>query len=194
MRSAMILVMLASAAGFGCARVNVGGSKEPIKVDISMRLDIYQHVQNDIDSIENIVAGDKKQPAKKTGNNSFLNSLVQSAYAQEVLSPEVEQAALRRKDRRSALDGWEAKGVVGESKAGLAQIVNNQLADNTTRGLVQSENADRMIIYQALAGKYGQTLEEIQKVYAEKLSNQAPAGTPVESFNSSTSSYEWKTK
>ncbi len=194
MNKTLIFLVLPAAFGFGCARVNVGGSKEPIKVDITMRLDIYQHVQNDIDSIENIVAGEKKQPAKKTGNNSFLNLLVDSAYAQEALSPEVEQAALRRKDRRVTLDSWEAKGVVGESKAALVQVRNAQLADNTVSGLVQAENADRTVIYQALAGKYGQTLEEIQKIYAEKLAAQAPRGTPVESLNSSTGAYEWKVK
>jgi uncharacterized protein YdbL (DUF1318 family) len=194
MKKLVIFAALAAAAGFGCARVNVGGSKEPIKVDISMRLDIYQHVQKDIDSIENIVAGDKKQPAAKSGSNSFLNFAAENAYAQETLSPDVEQAALRRKDRRDTLSGWEAKAVIGENKEGLVEIRDPGQADSSVAGLVQSENADRMLIYRSLAGKYGETLEQIQKVYAEKLSSQAPGGTPVETLNSSTGSYEWKVK
>ncbi len=194
MKKTIIWVMCAAAIGLGCARVNVGGAKEPIKVDIAMRLDIYQHVQKDIDSIENIVAGDKKQPEKKPGGQSLLNCLVENAYAQESLSPEVEQAALRRKDRRDILSSWEAKAVIGENKLGLVEIRNHGQADSAVNSLAQAENADRMLIYRSLAQKYGETLEQIQKVYAEKLANQAPSGTPLETLNSSTGSYEWKIK
>lgn len=194
MKRIMIYALIAAAIGFGCARVNVGGSKEPIKLDIAMRLDIYQHVQKDIDSIENIVAGNKTQPAKKAGNQSFLNCLLSSAYAQEGLTPDVEQAALRRKDRLDILSSWEAKAVVGENKAGLVEIRSAGLADSSVDGLVKAENADRMLIYRSLAGKYGETLEQIQKVYAEKLADQAPSGTPIETLNSSTGSSEWKVK
>ncbi len=193
-KSIILILIVAAAISFGCARVNVGGSKEPIKVDIAMRLDIYQHVQKDIDSIENIVAGDKTQPAKKAGNHSFLNCLLSSAYAQEGLSPDVEQAALRRKDRRDILSSWEAKAVVGENKAGLVEIRNAGLVDSSVDGLVKAENADRMLIYRSLAQKYGETLEQIQKVYAEKLADQAPSGTPIEALNNSTGSSEWKVK
>ena len=194
MKKIMIFVVIVAAIGFGCARVNVGGSKEPIKVDIAMRLDIYQHVQKDIDSIENIVAGDKTKPMKKADNHSFLNCLLQSAYAQESLSPDVEEVALRRKDRRDTLSIWEAKAVVGENKAGLVEIRNAVLADNSVDELVKVDNADRMLIYRSLAQKYGETLEQIQKVYAEKLANQAPSGTPIEVLIGSTNSYEWKIK
>jgi uncharacterized protein YdbL (DUF1318 family) len=194
MNKVIIFVALAAATGLGCARLNVGGAKEPIKVDISMRLDIYQHVQKDIDSIENIVSGDKSQPTKKPGGRSLLNYLISEAYAQEGLSPEVEQAALRRKDRKAALSVWEAQAVVGENRSALAEIRNPEVADSTVIELVRSENEDRMIIYRALAKKYGQTLEEIQKTYFEKLVNLAPEGTPVETFNIVDGSFEWKAK
>ena len=78
-----------------CARVRVEAPKDPIKVDISMRLDIYQHVQTDINQIENIVSGAQEKPKPKDGQ-SLLDHFIHSAYAQEGLSPEVEQAALRR--------------------------------------------------------------------------------------------------
>jgi len=191
-KKVIVWVVLAAAAGLGCARVNLGGTKEPIKVDIAMRLDIYQHVQKDIDSIENIVAGDKKQPVKKSGGQSFLNCLIKNVYAQESLSPEVEQAALRRRDRRDILLSWEVKAVVGENKSGLAEIRNSNQADSSVEELVKTENVDRMLIYRALAEKYKETLEQIQKVYAEKLINQAPHGTPIETLNSATGAYEWQ--
>ena len=194
MKKLIIFATLVAATGFGCARLNVGGAKEPIKVDISMRLDIYQHVQKDIDSIENIVSGDKSQPAKKPDGRSFLNYLIGNAYAQESLSPEVEQAALRRKDRKATLSSWEAQAVVGENRSALVEIRNPEVADSAVVEMVRSENEDRMIIYRALAKKYGQTLEEIQRTYAEKLASQAPAGTPVETFNILKGYSEWKIK
>jgi len=189
----LIFGLSAAAVVFGCARVNVGGTKEPIKVDISMRLDVYQHVQKDIDSIENIVSGRAAAPAQP-GPQGFLGNLVPFAYAQEGLSPEVEAAALRRQNRLAVLSAWQTRQVVGENRQGLVAVRDRSAADSAVESLVSEENADRMIIYRSLAAKYGQSLDEIQKVYAERLSKQAPAGTPIEVFNPSTGAYEWKTK
>ena len=43
MKTAALLI-LAIIISLGCAKVQVQAPKEPIKVDISMRLDIYQHI------------------------------------------------------------------------------------------------------------------------------------------------------
>jgi len=37
----LLSLMMFLAVGLGCARVSVQAPKDPIKVDISMRLDIY---------------------------------------------------------------------------------------------------------------------------------------------------------
>jgi uncharacterized protein YdbL (DUF1318 family) len=175
----------------GCARVRVEAPKEAIKVDISMRLDIYQHVQKDIDEIENIVSGSKEKP--KAANNTSLNYFVATAYAQEGFAPEVEEAALRRKDRRSELTSWEARGVVGENRSGLVEIRDAASATDALAQLVNSENTDRMIIYRAVAEKNGTSVEEVQKLYAQRLKEDAPSGTPIESVNSA-GNYEWRIK
>jgi len=174
-----LILLLAISFSLGCAKMQVGGTKEPIKMDISMRLDIYQHVEKDIDAIESIVSSpkDNKSAAAK---QSLLRIFVREAYAQEGLSPEVEQAALRRKDRLGELSSWEAKGVIGENKNGLVEIRNSQGADSAAGQIVAGENADRMIIYQSVANKNGTSVEEVQKLYAKRLQANAPAGTPVE--------------
>lgn len=179
------LLMLAVIIGLGCAKVQVQAPKEPIKVDISMRLDIYQHIEKDIDQIENIVAGKDKQ--------SFLVGLVGVAFAEEGLSPEVEEAALRRKDRRSELLSWEGKGAIGENKSGLTEIRDPSAADPSIQQLVSAENSDRMIIYRAVAAKNNSSVEDVQKLYAKRLQDDAPGGTPIEVLNQS-GSYEWKKK
>ncbi|OGW75712.1 MAG: hypothetical protein A2Z72_03315 [Omnitrophica bacterium RBG_13_46_9] len=160
----------------GCATVKVQSPKEPIKVDITMRLDVYQHVQKDINSIEDIVTGaDKGQ--KVPGQQSFLYRFVETAYAQE-LSPEVEQAALRRKDRRGELISLEQAGTVGETSLGLVVIRGS--ADASAEKIVNAENSDRMVIYNEIASKNGTSVKDVQKLYAERIQKDAPSGTPIE--------------
>ncbi|MDD5566508.1 MAG: DUF1318 domain-containing protein [Candidatus Omnitrophica bacterium] len=189
--------MLIAAMGmfllFGCARVRVEGAKEPIKVDISMRLDIYQHVAKDIDAIESIVSGGT-QPSSKANTQSLMRYLVGSAYAQEALDADVEKAALRRKDRKSALEAWQKQGIIGENSKGLVEMRKPGFTDPPVEPLIAAENKDRMVIYTAIAGKNGISVAEVQKMYAKRLQEDAPSGTPVEVFNSAGNDYEWKIK
>ncbi|MDD5254493.1 MAG: DUF1318 domain-containing protein [Candidatus Omnitrophica bacterium] len=178
---------------FGCARVSVQAPKEPIKVDISMRLDIYQHVQKDIDAIEGIVSGGKTEAQSTEGGQSLLFSVVSCAYAEDAgLSPEVEQAALRRKARAQELSRGQAQGLIGESKLGLVELRGSD-ASGSFAPLVQAENEDRLAIYRALAAKNNASLESIQKVYAQRLQKDAPAGTPIEELQAD-GTYQWKNK
>jgi uncharacterized protein YdbL (DUF1318 family) len=158
-----------------------------------MRLDIYQHIQKDIDAIEDIVSGSPKE-TKPSQKQSLLDYFIVPTYAQEVLSPEVEQAALRRKDRLAELSSWLQKGVVGENKSGLLEIKNALTSDDYLKQLVKAENNDRMIIYESLAKKNNTSVQEIQKLYAQKLQEKALSGTPIEVFNASSGTYEWKIK
>jgi uncharacterized protein YdbL (DUF1318 family) len=172
-------VLLALALGLGCARVRVEAPKEPIKVDVSMRLDIYQHIEKDIDKIENMVTGSESQPPAK-GSQSFLGYFVAPAYAEEGLSPEVDAAIASRKNRRAELVALEAQGILGENQSGLVEVKKPELATPATAELVQAENQDRMIIYDAVAVKNGSSVREVQRLYAKRLQADAPAGTPIE--------------
>ena len=172
----------------GCARVQVSAPKEPIKVDISMRLDVYQHVEKDIDDIEDIVSGGSQEPESKIDPN-LLGVFVMEAYADDGLSPEVEQAALGRRARLSELHSWLSRGVLGENKSGLVEIRNSGQADSSVQTLDNAENKDRMVIYQGVAKKNGTSVEEVQKIYAKRLQEDAPAGTPVQGVEG-----DWSTK
>lgn len=186
------IVVLALVAFFGCARVRVEAPKDPIKLDISMRLDIYQHVAKDIDAIEDIVSGNESKiaPGKK---GSMLDIFVTEAYAQDSLGPEVEQAAYRRKDRKPQLVSLETSGVLGENKLGMIEDRRGS-ADSYANAIIDAENNDRMVIYKAIATKNGISVEEVQKMYAKKLQDGANPGTPVEILNESSGQYEWKVK
>jgi len=186
-----IVICFALVTFLGCARIQVEAPKEAFKVDISMRVDVYQHIQKDVDSIEDLVTGGTSSSGNKSGSFLFLS--VKEAYAQEALSPEVEQAALRRRDRRAQLISLERQQVLGENKSGLVEIKGP--ADSALSELVKEENNDRMIIYRALAAKNNTSVEEVQKLYATRIQKDAPAGTPIEVLNESTGgAYEWKIK
>ena len=177
MKNRLIITGICILCATGCARVRVEAPKEAFKVDISMRLDVYQHVAKDIDSIENIVSGASQKPAGPDIKSS-LNLFVSQAYAQEGLGLEVEQAAMRRRDRKQQLSSFEASGVIGENESGLVEV--RASAGPDAQALVNAENTDRMIIYNAVAQKNNTSVGEVQKIYANRLQGDAPSGTPVE--------------
>jgi uncharacterized protein YdbL (DUF1318 family) len=177
MNMRLVLIGVCILFAVGCAKVRVEAPKEAFKVDISMRLDIYQHVEKDINSIEDLVSG-AAQKKNAPGAKNFMNILIQDAYAQEGLGADVEQAALRRRDRKPSLSKYESSGVVGENRLGLVEIRAAGNAD--AQALVRDENSDRMVIYRAVAQKNSTSVEDVQKLYAKRLQTDAPAGTPIE--------------
>lgn len=179
MKTERTIMLCMALFAVGCATVKVQAPKEPIKVDIAMRLDVYQHVQSDINAIENIVTGTSQQ-AKTPGPQSMLDYFIGTAYAQG-LDPEVEAAALRRKTRLTELTSLEASGVIGEDNSGF--VVVRTGPDTNAQRITREENADRMIIYKEIAEKNGISVNEVRKLYAERLQESAPAGTPIESSN-----------
>lgn len=194
MRKIFLLVFGIMILSLGCARVRVEAPKEPIKLDISMRLDIYQHVEKDIDDIENMVSGGSSKQALPNKNGSSLRFFVKEAYAEEGLNPEVEKAVLSRKNRRAELVSYEEKGIIGENKNGLVEIRNPESAQAPVYDMINLENADRMVIYGEIAKKNNISIEEVQKLYAERLQRDANQGTHIQAINSSTGQYEWQVK
>lgn len=193
MKKVCVVVLLMALVTFGCARVRVEAPKEPIRIDVSMRVDIYQHIQNDIDAIEDIVSGTGNE-APSTDQRSMLDYFIGTAYAQEGLDPAVKAAALRRKERLLILYSLMGKGIIGENKAGLLTIVDKAVSDTSVEKTVAQENSDRMLIYQALARSNNTALEEIQTLYASRLQNDAPPGASIEVFNGTRGVFEWKKK
>jgi len=159
----------------GCARANMVAPKDAIKLDVSMRLDVYQHVAKDVDSIENQVSGSPKTTVSQN-HQSLLEYFTTNAYAQEDLGAGVQAAVSNRKNRRPDLKAMEAKGVIGENASGLVEARSGP----TGQDLVQAENNDRMVIYKAVAEKNGSSLSDVQQMFAKRHQADAPSGTPIE--------------
>ena len=172
MGSQSVRIFLALFFILGCARVNLT-SKEPIKLDVTMRLDIYQHVAKDANAIEDMISSPK---------TSWLDLGVQEAFAQEEGFPVDVQAAIdARKARRSELVGWLEKGVVGENADGFVEVRNAAAGDDSVVALVSDENKDRRLIYAHVAKKNGTEASQTGRVFAKRIQSDAPAGSPVQS-------------
>jgi len=120
--------------------------------------------------------------------------VVTDAYAQEGFSSDVETATDNRRERRADLMVLEIKGVVGENKSGLVQIMPGHNDDISDNAMVAQENKDRTVIYNSVAAKNGQPMIEIQTMNAKNLQCDASSGTPIEVLNAQGSAYEWKVK
>jgi uncharacterized protein YdbL (DUF1318 family) len=171
MKAAMALLFL-----LGCARVTVD-AKQPIKVDVTMRLDIYQHVAKDVTAIEDMISA----PKSGQGKTSFLSFGVTEAYAQEEpdYPSDVKATIERRKERRNALTSLEAKGAIGENARGLVEVKDASAGSEVSK-LVSEENSDRNIIYKYVALKNGAVEDETGRLFAKRIQADAPQGTPIE--------------
>jgi len=165
----------------GCARVDVG-SKEPIKLDVNMRLDIYQHVASDAASIEDMVSGPQKKEGAAPQQTSLFDLIVPAAYAQDAsgFPAEVAAAIERRKARRERIVLLASQGYVGENKQGFIDIFDKTSLDSAKIELVEQENKDRLIIFEYVAKKNGASVAETGKIFAERIQKDAAAGTPIE--------------
>jgi len=171
----------------GCAKVSVE-TKEPIKVDINMRVDVYQHVVKDVESVNDEIYG---TPEK---NFNALFSL-QSVYAAE-WSSKAQEAISRRKSRAAKIDDYFREGYIGENKDALLEVKNLPSGSlvSEVQTLVTNENADRQIIYVETAAKNGVSIREASKVFFESDYRRASSGWWFEIYDATSDSYVWRQK
>jgi uncharacterized protein YdbL (DUF1318 family) len=138
-------------AGCKAPTVNLG-TAEPIKVDIDMRLDVYQHASS-------------PKPA---------------ALASP--TPATADAATRRRNRMADIQAFKNSAYVGEGRDGLVSIQKLPEGDygDTVRKTVEAENADRLEQMKDIAETRKVSLMEIQKEQAALWRNRAFKGELIE--------------
>ncbi|MFC1703824.1 DUF1318 domain-containing protein [Candidatus Omnitrophota bacterium] len=181
-RSMIFLTLLA----LGCAKVSVETTK-PIQVDINMRVDIYQHVEKDVESINDQIYGD---PAKQI---NFLFG-ARNAYAQD--SGALDEAIQNRKTRVATIEGYFAKGYIGENKDALLETRGSVPAEENAdvQSAISAENNDRNVIYSATAQKNNTDIAGVRKVFLDKDYQRAPSGYWFQVYDQSAGNYAWKQK
>lgn len=88
---------------------------------------------------------------------------------------EREKTRIRFSERRPAIDHWKTKGIVGEAPSGYLAFVEES-ADETVQALVKAENADRKLVYTAIAEKESTTPELVGRLRAERIADRAQPG------------------
>ncbi|MDD5610081.1 MAG: DUF1318 domain-containing protein [Candidatus Omnitrophica bacterium] len=178
----------------GCSPKVRFESTKPIKIDVSMRIDVYQHVAKQADFIENQIESTEPAQNPQAKPQSFLN-LTSIAYAQEELSPKIKGAVDSRKARVSYLRDWESKGVIGENHRGFVEVRNSAAAGSNmsnVQQIIADENKDRQVIYKDISENNGISVEEAGIAYAPRIQQGAPGGTPIEI--EANGKYQWTTK
>jgi uncharacterized protein YdbL (DUF1318 family) len=151
------LVALGCVAGSslaGCALPSIDlGTREPIKVDINVRLDVYQYDE-----------GSKPDPL---------------ATPTPVPSADL---ATRREDRAADIQVFKNSRLVGEGTDGLLAILEETKGEygDFVRDTVRAENADRMTVMKATAEKEKRSLAEVQKQQAELWRNRSFSGEYIQ--------------
>ncbi len=119
---------------------------------------------------------------------SFATPTYAAEYNLKQMTPKVEQALLNRKARFEKLEAYKATGVIGENNRGYVELLGNdpQVAD-----IVQGENKDRQVIYQAIAeqNNIASQIDVIEKVFAQVQHEKAQAGYRIQ-----TADGKWKNK
>ena len=196
-----IFIVLVALAVISCARLSLR-TQEPIKVDINMRIDVYQHVVEDVESIEDEVY--EEGPEQSDGNQVYEEEAKQSnlffgsglAYAAE--RPSGRDGAIKRRRMRIArLNTYFIKGYVGENREAHLEMRVEDLPAELEREIkstIKEENRDREKIYRAVAKKRGADVSEVRKVFFQDHYKRAPAGSWFEVQDKEKARYIWKKK
>ncbi len=150
-----LILSLCLLAMVGCKAPTVNlGTSEPIKVDIDMRLDVYQH----------------------------SNTTKPAAQASPTPAATTADPATRRRNRMADIQTFKNSSYVGEGRDGL--VVVQKLPDgeygDTVRKTVEAENADRLEQMKDIAETRKVSLVEIQKEQATLWRNRAFKGELIE--------------
>lgn len=153
MRALVVGLCLFVVVGCKAPTVNLG-TAEPIKVDIDMRLDVYQH-----STATKPTAQPSPTPAATTAD-----------------------PATRRRNRMADIQTFKNSAYIGEDRNGLVSIQTLPEGDyaDTVRKTVEAENADRLEQMKDIAETRKVSLMEIQKEQATLWRNRAFKGEIIE--------------
>jgi uncharacterized protein YdbL (DUF1318 family) len=150
--SLTLLVAWSMLAGCKAPTVNLSTS-DPIKVDINMRLDVYQYS-----------SPTTKKPATPQA------------------TPAAQTPEGRRRNRMADVQQFKNERLVGEGHEGLLVILKKSEGEyaDYVRVTVEEENTDRMELMKSLAESQKTSLPEIQSRQAELWRNRSFKGEWIE--------------
>jgi len=115
----------------------------------------------------------------------FLSLQTAAGFAQpnydiKEMTPAIQQAIQNRQARYNDLQSMKASGVLGENNQGLVSVLQSSAAAET---VAKGENADRMVIYQAIVDQNqlgNQNMPQVQTVFADVQRDKARPGDSIQ--------------
>jgi uncharacterized protein YdbL (DUF1318 family) len=154
-----------------------------------MRVDVYQHVIKDVETIQDQIYG----KSEKQMNAIFT---LENAYAQDY-SEEISNAIARRKERMATIEEYFKQGYIGENRNAYLEVVFKAFAPDLKVEIettLKDENSDRKIIYQATSDKNSADISEVQKIFFQDDYKRAPSGYWFEVYDKERGIYNWQKK
>lgn len=158
--------LLMPLAFMGCKSIPIDvGTSEAVKVDINMKVDVYQHADPS--------AGRKAAPAPPPPND----------------------VAKSRRNRMAEIQVLKNSRLVGESHAGYLEVRTQPPGEygDYVRATVDAENADRARLIEKLAKEKGLPVADAEKQQAELFRKNAFAGEWIE-VPDAEGKFTWKQK
>lgn len=156
----------------GCALPPVQlTTPEPVKVDINVRLDVYQHEDK------------KKTPAAPESSSQDTGKIDINALKKQ------------SRNRMGDIQLFKNNRVIGENHLALLKIRNKPPGEWGTyiETTVTAENKDRQLLMKHLADKDNTSLEAVQKTQAKLRRDQAFNGEWIEILNPN-GNWTWQQK
>lgn len=87
----------------------------------------------------------------------------------------------RRRSRRDQIKAWKSAQLIGENNKGLleARTADGSLSDSVKK-VVDAENADRRLVFQAIAGKQNIPVESVAQRMGARMAERSAEGTWVQ--------------
>ncbi len=104
-----------------------------------------------------------------------LSLLIAAPFAQ---AEDLGAVRARMEKRISTIDSLKTSGVLGENNRGFLEV---RTGDD--QGVAGAENADRAVVYEALAQKTGVTAESVGRARAKKIEASSASGVWVQADN-----------
>ena len=79
-------------------------------------------------------------------------------------------------ERKPKIEVLKKAGSVGENKDGYLEAMKDAKLEDADKKLLEDENADRKVIYTAIAKKEGSTVEKVGELRAKQIRTKAPEG------------------
>ncbi len=101
-------------------------------------------------------------------------------YDIKQMTPEIQRALASRQSRYEELRSLKAAGRIGENNRGYVEALDKSPA---LQGLVEAENRDRRVIYNAIVEQNGlgpAGMSQVEKTFAEVQRDKAKAGDSIQ--------------